>query len=739
MNNAKVKEMIKFSFYKNIQNKWFILFNIISLISIVILLNWNSIGNLFRTETKNEPFKLAILDNSNLIYDNLMNELTNNATFEIERINENTYTAENIPDDFAIIEIIPDEAEAFKTSIISKEGISNTIYVQITDVLYQLRNHLFSQKYNINAEELAILQSNLSINRVMLGVEAENSNSKEAIKLFSSALTYLITIMIFSKMANEIAQEKQSKSSEYILTTVSSKEYLFAKIFSNIAILLIQGLLLLVYYFIAVGIMSIINIATTDLTLSTGFMAKEFSLDTVFYILALLIYNILNLILLCIIQATLSAKTASTSEAGNTVSLLAFIMMITYITTVYLITPYTKVSTALYVISCLPVLSAYFVPAMMVIGQATILQILLSLTILLITIPLTFNACSKIFKNGILDYTKVKKKKNPDKDSRINDFLIKRKMKNIGFVVGIAILIYIGSQTILSLLGNFLLPTLLGNILTETDITLILQILIQILSLGLSSAFVLAYCNHDKEKTTNFSQITAKTTVTTPQKVKIVFMTLFIIFVLQILLSILIYPKIGLNYDVTDMFDINAESSILSKIILIVAMAIIPGIFEELFFRKAIIDFTAPYGKNFALLFSALLFGIIHMNLSQGLFAFIIGILFGIIYLYTNDIKLTMFIHFLNNGYAALAMILPENTIFLITLILLVFLMIGFVFLVLTFTNENSRNRIRTRLHASLSLKTVGTKYKYIFYDYIFDISILLIFIMSLLTENLLR
>ena len=48
MNNIKVKEILKFSLYKNIQNKWFIIFNIITLISTVIMLNWESIGNLFR-------------------------------------------------------------------------------------------------------------------------------------------------------------------------------------------------------------------------------------------------------------------------------------------------------------------------------------------------------------------------------------------------------------------------------------------------------------------------------------------------------------------------------------------------------------------------------------------------------------------------------------------------------------------------------------------------------------------
>lgn len=736
MNKTKTKEIIKFSLYKNIQNKWFIIFNLITLASIVIMMNWSSISSVFKTDSEIEIFKVAVVDTTNLVYDNFSASLKDSENIEVERIYKNTYTPENIPDNFAIVEIIPDNLEGFKTSIISKEGISTTIYNPIKDTLFNLRNNILAQKYDINDETLKILQTDLSIDRVMLGVDAKDSNIKEIVKLFSSAITYLLTIMIFSKMANEIAQEKQSKSSEYILTTVSAKEYLFAKIFSNIAILLIQGLLLFVYYFIAIGIVNIINISTTDLTLSNGILSSTLSFDTIFYVLALLVYNILNLILLCIIQATLSAKTSSTSEASNTVSLLVFIMMIAYIATIYIITPYTKISGLLYFISCLPVISAYFVPAMMIIGQATTLQIIVSLAILILSIPLTFNFCAKIFKNGILDYTKIKRKKIKiiDVNEKRNKFLIKRKFKNIGFVTGMGILIYIGSQTILSLLLSFAMPTLLSNYFTESDITLINQMLLQIVSLGLASSFVLAYCNKKEKNLTN-----SEKKLSAFSKIKLVFIAVLIIFVLQIILSVFLYPKLGLDYDVTDMFDTNYNSSALSKFILIFALAVIPAIFEELFFRKALIDFTLPYGKTFALLFSSLLFGLIHMNLSQGIFAFIVGLIFGTIYLYTNNIKIPMLIHFINNGFAAITMVIPESTAILLTLILMVLLITGFVFLILTLVNNDSRTKIKSLFFKTVSLQSIKNKYIYVLSDFTFDISMLLVFIMSILTENMLR
>lgn len=657
--------------------------------------------------------------------------MQNDSNFEITQLTENPYTAETIPDDFAIIEITPDKSEIFNTKIISKEGISTIFYDPITDTLKKIRNNLLLEKYSITSTELEEFQKDLPIERIMLAVNAEDSTTKELIKLFSSAITYLLTILIFSKMANEIAQEKQSKSSEYILTTVSAKEYLFSKIFSNIAILLIQGLFLFVYYFIAVTINNLFNIATTDLTLSSGILNMSLSLDVIYYVLALLGYSILNLILLCIIQATLSAKTSSTSEAGNTVSLLTFIMMAAYIATNYLITPYSKVNLILGLISCLPILSAYFIPALMVVGQASLWQIILSFVLLLVLIPTTFNYCAKGFKNGILDYTK-KKKDKPKSDIQTL-FLTKRNMKHLGFVIGLAILIYIGIQSILSLFFNFTLPTLLGAILNQTEISLIMQILLQVISLGLAASFVLSYCENKNNISTNIKKLSSNT------KTKIILITLLFVFILQVFLSLVLYPALGLDYDITDMFEVSYESSVLTKIILICALAVTPAIFEELFFRKALIDFTLPYGKTFALIFSSLLFGLLHLNLSQSLFAFIMGLIFGGIYLYTKNIKIPMLIHFINNGFAAITMILPESGVLIVSTILFIVLIAGLVELIKTIINNSSRNKLISFCKTPVNINSFKNRYQYIFTDFTFDISMILVGLMSILTENILR
>lgn len=730
MNSKKVREIIKFSFYTNIQNKWFVIFNILSLIGAILIMNWGVISTTFKGGNTPESLEIAILDNENLVFEKFQNDFDFGEEYELTKITENNYTAENIPDDLLIIEILPDEKEIFKTNVISKEGIKLEKFNPIKDELYEIRNQLFSEKYDISDENLTTLQTELSINRVLLSVDADNSNTKEYIKLFSSAFTYLLAVFVFSKLANEIIQEKQSKSIEYVLTTVSEKEYLFAKIFSSVVVLIIQGLFLICYYMIAVLISNLIGGAIATATVDTSVLLNSVSKDVIYYILMLIVYNVLNLILLCLLQAVVASKTGSSSEAGNTVSLVTFGMLIIYTLTIYIITPYSKVNLFMYIISCLPVLSAYFVPAMLVIGQAKSWQIIVSLLILIISIPIFFSWSAKSFKKGILNYTKSKKQKEVDKETEQKVFMTKRKFKNFAFVIGAGIIIYIGIQTILSLICSIALPSLFSEFLTETDITLIMQIILQVFSLGIASIFVLSYV--EKESNLPTKNITSK------QKTKIVFISVMIIFALQYLLTLVVYPNIGLDYSSTDMFDINCDSSLFSKIILVLTLAVTPAIFEELFFRKAIIDFSSKFGKKFALIFSALLFGIIHMNLSQGLFAFIIGIIFGIIYLYTNDVKLTMIIHFINNGFAALEMILPENGAIAIAGVLLICLIAGLVLLIKLLLSKEKRNKIKELLKVKAD-KEIISNIKYLFTDYTFDVAIILVALMSILTEQLLR
>jgi len=85
-------------------------------------------------------------------------------------------------------------------------------------------------------------------------------------------------------------------------------------------------------------------------------------------------------------------------------------------------------------------------------------------------------------------------------------------------------------------------------------------------------------------------------------------------------------------------------------------------LFEEFIFRGIILD---GYLKNYkpmpAIVVSALLFGIIHGNLVQGIGAFVLGLVFGWLYWGTRSIVPAIFLHFVNNGIAFISTLFIES------------------------------------------------------------------------------
>ena len=72
-------------------------------------------------------------------------------------------------------------------------------------------------------------------------------------------------------------------------------------------------------------------------------------------------------------------------------------------------------------------------------------------------------------------------------------------------------------------------------------------------------------------------------------------------------------------------------------------------VFEELALRKVLLDRTHKYGGLPAAVVSGLLFGLIHGNSGQFIFAFFLGMIFAAVYLYTGKIFYTILLHFMIN------------------------------------------------------------------------------------------
>lgn len=733
MNSKKVREIIKFSIQKNIQSKWFIIFNIITLLVMIVSSNMNNIKDYLASKDINifeENLKIEVIDKEKLAITQLK-EIFAEDNFEIVETNENTYTKENIPDDLVLIEVSSSEENYIESKVYSKEMLDGYVYDSIEEVLTQVRSDLFSEKNEIERQELEKLNESVKMEKVMLSIDAENSETKEMIKTVSTLLIYTVSIFIFSKIANEVAQEKVSKSIEYVLTSVTEREYLLAKVTSVIGVTLIQGIYFLIYYFIGNLINNLINISNLEqVNIATNILVSGLDKDIVLYIITVLGYGILTLVLMSIIQAALSSKAQSMDDAGNTIGLLMTITIIAYFVALAVITPYTKMNLLLYVLSCIPLLSNYFIPAILVIGQATPVQIIVSLILLIISIPIAFNKCAVIFKNGVLDYKTVKNKKKKKVKTELSFEeqqkldLTKKKFKSIGFIIGMALIIYFSSSLIVSLITEILIAPLIIDLVNEEQLGLILMGIQSVIPLILSALFITAY-NDKKDK---------ESKVTLKEKLEIVLEGIFLLGILQIGISYL-YEYIGIDYNIISTIAVENNSNMITNILLFTILAILPAIFEELLFRKTLINATRKVGIGFAIMASSIIFGLIHMNLGQFIFATLLGVIFAVIYLKTDDLKITMLLHFLNNGYAALQLLITNEKTFDIINIIVIGLMIlgGLLFLIRIINLIKSK-----KLKVKIDKKEIQN-YKYLLLDYTFVISIIITALMFVYTENILR
>ena len=91
-----------------------------------------------------------------------------------------------------------------------------------------------------------------------------------------------------------------------------------------------------------------------------------------------------------------------------------------------------------------------------------------------------------------------------------------------------------------------------------------------------------------------------------------------------------------------------------------ISTAVVPALIEELALRGIIMQTLRRYGDMFAIICSALIFGLMHCNLMQIPFAFVSGIVIGYATLVTESIWTGVIIHFLNNAFTVTVTIIDD-------------------------------------------------------------------------------
>ena len=107
--------------------------------------------------------------------------------------------------------------------------------------------------------------------------------------------------------------------------------------------------------------------------------------------------------------------------------------------------------------------------------------------------------------------------------------------------------------------------------------------------------------------------------------------------------------------------------------ILLVCVVIISPVFEELLFRKVLLEELLPYGKVTAILISSMLFGMLHANLEQFLYTIFMGIVCANIVLITGKVRYAIYLHMAFNLFGAIISVyIPSGRYTILTEIIFV-------------------------------------------------------------------
>ena len=119
-----------------------------------------------------------------------------------------------------------------------------------------------------------------------------------------------------------------------------------------------------------------------------------------------------------------------------------------------------------------------------------------------------------------------------------------------------------------------------------------------------------------------------------------------------------IFSKYGFS---TDVLDLDIGKTGLGFAIFTVYSCIIAPVTEEIFFRGALMKIFSKADQRFAIVASAVFFGLAHGNIPQFLLAFLIGVFLGHIDMKHNSIVPSIVVHICINSFSTIASHFSDN------------------------------------------------------------------------------
>lgn len=423
---SKLWYLTNVSLKKKMKTKWFVAANLVLLVLIVGFVNIDSIIGFFGGDF-NEDQKIIVLDETNQV--TTLFEQNVEATLEgVDSDQEITVTAstediatlkEEVKENKQILIVFSfDEENMLEAQVISKKNIPTLTYQLISQSLNATKQQVELAHSSIDPEELARLSSPIQITREILDDQA--SNQDENMQLIMTTVfptlilpIFMLVIFLVQMIGAEINEEKSTRSMEIIISNVSPKTHFFSKILSANIFVISQALLLLFYAGIALLIRSVIapgfNLASLGEGVGSALQAIEATgiVAKLGYIIPLaLILLVLSFLAYSLVAGILASMTVNMEDFQQIQTPIMFICLAGYFLAI--MSGLFDGSILIRMLSYVPFISCLLSPALLVIGQIGIIDIVISIIVLALFNWWLIHYGLKIYKVGILNYSQDK-------------------------------------------------------------------------------------------------------------------------------------------------------------------------------------------------------------------------------------------------------------------------------------------------------------------------------------------
>ncbi len=411
------------SFQKKVKSKWFLVVNIVLLVAIIGIVNIDSIIKAFGGDF-NDTYEILVLDETKEAYDSfernietLNTALDMDYTYTIQEVQEKSREEmeKEIQGTDKVLIVLENSPEEYLTASMISDSYIDTMYYQfLYQTLSSTKTEIAFRKTNIDPVELEKVTSNISVERILLN---ENQNSEEENMgmimgtVFPTVILpfFILVIFLVQMIGAEINEEKQTRSMEVIISNVSPKAHFFSKVVAANGFVLLQSFLLILYAGIALFIRNQLGVEGTssitaefsniwNLLVISGFTEK------LIYILPLtLILMILSFLTYSLVAGILASMTVSMEDYQQIQSPIMMICLVGYYLAI--MAGVFHGSILIRILSYVPFLSCLLSPALLVIGQIGVVDVLISCIILCIFNYFLIRYGLKIYKIGILNYS----------------------------------------------------------------------------------------------------------------------------------------------------------------------------------------------------------------------------------------------------------------------------------------------------------------------------------------------